>query len=443
MPPTLLCSAQHFGYGPLAELLAIERAIRLNPRGRDARLLTHYNPHLRSLLDAAAGRFEFVGEPTGDDSLLDQLLAGGHGTVDAVVSCYDSAAVFYGWFTRRPVFFYDGLSWFWTWDAHRDRVGDELAVLERIRDRGAVGELTAAYRRLVASDYHLTVLLAYHLATHVFARGGFGVGERFARFPEFAGKTSVVGGVIDPTVVPHDRGEREHVLVSLSGSLAPLLSFEQNLMFARGALAFALEAFAVCGGRQPWVFCCHPSLFDALVAEGRFERVPAGFTARPSFDYRESLQMIRSARALFASPGFSSIQEAAYFRTPLFFLPEQNGGQPRQFLMFRDGGYEAAFNWTVTDQLHGGQPRIGENDVEELYAGVERLWGDDLRGRRREVLAGFFTALEDEAEVARLVERQEEAARRVFGGFDGAAQVADRVLAALRRKRVEHEVAIH
>ena len=174
MPPTLLCSAQHFGYGPLAELLAVERAIRRDPRGRDARLLTHYNPHLRSLLDAASDRFEFVGKPSGDDSLLDRLLAADHASVDAVVSCYDSAAVFYGWFTRRPVYLYDGLSWFWTWDDHRDRVADELATLERIRDRGSAAELSAAFGRLVSTDYHLTVLLAYHLATHVFARGGFG-----------------------------------------------------------------------------------------------------------------------------------------------------------------------------------------------------------------------------------------------------------------------------
>ena len=426
-PLRVLCSAQPFGYGPIAELIGLERALRQDARGAEAQLLLQHNGHHTALLNEVRDRFALIevapGEPSLESLLNDPALQ----EVDAVLSSYDSAAVFYGWFINRPTFFYDGLFWFWQFEQYRHCVPEYLDSLRLMRERGDAGTFVETYRRLLETDYHLTVLLAYHLSTMAFVRNGLGVAARLAAYPELAHKTQTVGAVIDPTMNGVHQEERTHVLVSLSGSLAPLLTFEQNLTFARGALMFALEAFATLNIDLPWHFCCHPKLYKALLAEGRFQRLPSRFSVTPSYDYRKNLDMIRRAFALFISPGFSSIQEAANFRTPVFFLPEQNGGQPAQLLMLREAGYDI-FSCTVTDMICGGKASIAEADVEALYRGVESLWSGAMRPARIASLERFRAVLQEDTRHSVLIENQRNAAHKVFGDFAGAERVARRVL---------------
>lgn len=432
-PLRFLCVAQHFGFGPMAELVALERALRADPRGARLALALLQNRHLGPLVDGVCGRFELL-PPTNGASALETLVGSTAGERnDAVLSSYDSAAVFYGWFIGRPVFFYDGLFWFWKFAPYHGLVAGLLSELHGIRERCDRRGLLELYGRALAVDYHLTVLLAHHLATWSYVRSGRGVTARLAAYPEFASHTQVVGAVIDPTVRAAPAEAGRHVLVSLSGSLAPLLGLEQNIAFARGALAFALEAYEILDVRLPWYFCCHPQIYNQLAAEGRLADLPRGFTALPSFDYRKNLDMIAHAHALFISPGFSSIQEAAYFRVPVFFLPEQNGGQPAQFCMLREAGYEASSNWTVTDVLHHGRPAIGEADVDELYRGIDVIWSDRMRGARCAVLRRFREALRDESKRSQLIKSQQGAAAEVFGDFDGAAVVARHILDIVTR----------
>lgn len=446
-PTRILCSAQHFGYGPLAELIALERALRLDERGAAVRLLLPENHALGALQGAVRQRFHLHpsapgarladGDPEASRLPLASFLADPElANVDAVLSSFDSAVVFFGWFIGKPVHFYDGLFWFWNFDPYRHLVAEHLEALRRVRDRRDAQGLLGVYRRMLDIHYHFTVLVAYHLATRTYARNGFGTAERLVRYPELADRTRVVGAVIDPTAVEAAPVERAHVLVSLSGSLAPLLSFEQNLAFARGALQFTIEARTTLGGRLPWYFCCHPLLYEALGKEGRLGALPVGLHATPSFDYHRNLEMIRHAQALFISPGFSSIQEAAAFRTPVFFLPEQNGGQPAQMLMLRQAGYDASTNWTVTDVLCEGRPSISEDDIEALYRGVAELWGESLRPARLAALERFRQVLSDEGRRSAFVRKQREAVRRVFGDFDGARSVAGHVLDHLGAPRV-------
>lgn len=369
-PLRILCTAQPFGYGPMAELIALERTFRQDVRGLEAQLLLPRDRHLDGLLDGTKERFELLNVPQGSLPLEAFLDDPSLKEVDAVLSSFDSAAVFYGWYIKRPVFLYDGLFWFWKFDQYRHSLPEYLDTLHRIRERRDAQALANAYSRLLGIDYHLTMLLAHYLSTWAFIRNGFGVATRLAAYPEFSNKTHTVGAVIDPTINGTTAGKKNHVLVSLSGSIAPLLTFEQNLTFAQGALEFALEAFATLNIGLPWYFCCHPKLHEALAVEGRLRGLPRGFSAVPSFNYQKNLDMIRHAFVLFVSPGFSSVQEAAYFRTPVFFLPEQNGGQPAQFLMLREAGYDNSNNWTVTDIIHTGKAVIGEGDVEALYWGL-------------------------------------------------------------------------
>jgi hypothetical protein len=281
----ILCSAQHFGYGPMAELIGLEQAFRQNARGSHIRLWLQRNRLLESLLKGTEDRFELFDSLDRDLPLKSLVNTSSLAEVDAVLSSYDSAAVFFGWFFYRPVFFYDGLFWFWKFERYRHCVPEYLDLLNRIRERRDAEALINIYQQLLETDYHLTVLIAYYLCTSAYVRNGVGISTRLSDYPEFADKIHIIGAVVDPTADNRPISERDHILVSLSGSLAPLLSFEQNLVFARGSLKFALEALENFKTSLPWHFCCHPMLYEALEEEKLFCNLPKGFFATPSFHY--------------------------------------------------------------------------------------------------------------------------------------------------------------
>jgi hypothetical protein len=415
----------------MAELIAIERALRSDSRGEHVNLVLIAEHHLKSLSEGLQNRFTMIASRPGASALGALFACGELGNFDALLSSFDSASVFFGWFYRIPVFMYDGLFWFWDFDRHKYHVNGYLAELQAIRDRRDAIALQEMYQRLVETDYHLTMLLAYHLCNHAFARDGVGTSSRLTAHPEFNKKVSVVGAVIDTTLREMDANQRSHILVSLSGSLAPLLTFSQNLVYARGALEFAKDAHQTINELMHWHFCCHPLLYEALQNEGYLRNLPDSFSVEASFDYRKNLEMIRCARALFISPGLSSIQEAAFFRTPVFLLPEQNGGQPAQVKMLRESGYDTSHNWTVTEVLREGRLDIREHDVAELYQAIDLLWSKRLRPDRVNAIRKFSAVLRDETQRMELVERQRSGVLSLLGNFHGASQVADVLLANL------------
>lgn len=418
---TLLCSAQQFGFGPIAELNAVITAVRRLDGG--LRIVIHEDP----LLSALRLRRSYACEaalPSHEGGLKLFRAAAEAESGGAVFSSYDSEAVFTGWYHRLPTFFYDALGWFWSWESYKDVLQPELLRLAAIREREDEDAFAQAYYALRDRDYHLTVLVAYHLAHAVYAKRGAGLAEQLSRFPHLSQKVIPIGAVIDKGIAPVLPEQRSHMLVSLSGSLAPLITLDQNVLFARGALQFALDGHTISAGKRPWIFVSHPAIHSELAKEGRFSNLPRDFTAIPSVSYEENLCLIGKAHAMFASPGFTSIQEAAMLRTPLFFLPEQNGGQPPQFQMVRDSGYDVSRNWTVTHHLHGGECRIGENDIAELYRAVSTLWGSSQRARRIGTLREFLKCVETPEARQALVSSLVGAVTQILGDFDGADRIA-------------------
>lgn len=425
-------AAQPFGFGGITELAAIEGGLRQFERGREAKIHLLREPQFEAVLSGSRHRFALMDCADTDNYLRAMFNNHDSRRFDAVVSSYETAAVFYGWFNGIPVYFYDGMLWFWDFEKYAGDVSRRIEALGVLKESGDRNGLVDFYKKLVCEDYHLSVFLAYHLSDKVYARGGVGIEDKLHSIPEVAGKVKVVGAVISPGVDFCEFSEREHVLVSLSGSLAPTVSFEQNLQFARGALSFALEAFEQMNLDIPWVFSCHPRIYEVLKNEGLFGGLPSKFSAEPSFTYEKNLSMISRASALFVSPGFSSVQEAANFGTPVFFLPEQNGGQPTGFSSLKSAGYPADFNLTVTDHVNGSKPVLGERDVDSLYEGVARMFGVETEDLRAELLAKFKAVLLDRNLCEQLVLGQRTAVSEIIGGFDGALVIAEDILNSLR-----------
>jgi tetratricopeptide (TPR) repeat protein len=425
----ILCSAQHFGYGPMAELVGLGTALRQYQEQKTTELLLLRNPYLTAIVEEEKDHFHLFDGRENALPLESFLENPVFREVDAVIASYDSASVFFGWFINCPVFLYDGLFWFWNFEKYQHCISEYLEFLYCIREQKDAQGLINFYQHLLEIDYHLTVLLAYHLCTFAYVRNGVGVSDRLSSHPELAEKIRVVGAVISPTKTHAPvNSQRSHILISLSGSLAPIIDFEQNLLFARGALKFALEAFDVFNLELPWYFCCHPKLYKILQEENDLKKLPKEFFVTPSFDYPKNLDMIRKAYALFISPGFSSIQEAAYFQTPVFFLPEQNGGQPAQLLMLKEAGYDTSHNWTVTEIINERKLTIGENDLLNLYKGVEKLWNQQMSEQRIAFLKHFEAVIKDERRRHSLIESQTTAVCKIFGNFDGAQQVAKHII---------------
>ncbi len=420
----ILGAAQAFGFGGISEMCAIEGALRIDPRSEDCTVHMIENTQFKAVVAGSRQRFQLH---SGDIFDSDQFK-----DVDVVVPSYDTAAVFYGWFNNLPVYFYDGMLWFWDFEKYEQKLDAEISELESLKASSNLEALKQKYQEYLGNDFHFTVLIAYHLAKKIYARGALGVNERVSAMGELGKKIQVIGAMIDPLVDPNEKSsEGEHVLVTLSGSLAPTLSFEQNMVFARGALAFAREAHDKFEVDIPFIFSCHPKIFEQLTKEGSCDSLPNNFKVVPSFPYEENLRMIRDAYAVFASPGFSTVQEAAHFRTPLFFLPEQNGGQPTGFQTLKKAGYPTEHNLTVTDKIYGGDCNIGDYDTPRLYRNVGELWSDEMAEVREGVLRSFVDALRDKDEREALTNGQREAVSSMIGGFDGAREMVNDLLSDL------------
>jgi hypothetical protein len=429
----ILCSAQQFGYGPMAELCALGRAFQLNRPNTRVNLFLRHHPYL-SALEIESSYFDFFNGQEDSSSLQVYLRMKFLEKIDAVLSSYDPAAIFFGWYVSCPTFLYDGLFWFWNFERHSNSLQKYLGSLHEIRERRDDAAFVKEYEKIQLIDHHLLIFLAYHLCTSAYVRSGIGIESRLLKYPEIGTKTQIVGAVIDPTISKCvSFARRTHILFSLSGSLAPILTFGQNLNFARGALLFALEAREFLGINLPIFFCCHPKIYEVLLKEGCLCRLPSNFFVVPSFDYYKNLEMIKNSYAMFVSPGFSSIQEAAYFRTPIFFLPEQNGGQPAQLHMLQENGYDISNNWTVTQRVYDGKSVIGENDVVQLYQGIEKLWDNSMRLERIASIKNFGLFIGDSINWQSLVENQRRSVLSIFGDFNGAQEITQSVVRKLMR----------
>lgn len=417
----ILGSAQAFGFGGISEMCAIEGGLRQDPRSQNSLVHLIEQKQFDAVLKGSRQRFQMHDGDIFSNPQFRHL--------DAVVPSYDTEAVFYGWFNQLPVYFYDGMLWFWDFEKYHDQTESELSKLEAVKADGDIEALKQMYLEYAQKDFHFTVLIAYHLAKKVYARGALGVNERISALGDIGKKVKVIGAMIDPSVDPSEKKEGgEHVLVTLSGSLAPTLSFDQNMTFARGALAFAREAQASFSLDIPFVFSCHPKIFQRLKEEGLLDCLPDSFQSVPGFSYEENLRMIRDAYAVFASPGFSSVQEAAHFKTPLFFMPEQNGGQPTGFQTLKKAGYPTENNLTVTDKIYHGQCTLGDYDTVQLYAGVSGLWSPEMASVRQQVLQRFISILRNPQSKNDLTNGQREAVSAMIGGFDGAREMATDLL---------------
>lgn len=423
----IFLSSQSFGFGPSAELIRISKGFKRADTLKLVELYVYDTPEVKTILDQTkSGMRRISGEEDGCDVLEFLLQYGREYGFDRIFSSYDAAPIFYGWFHNIPCYLYDGMLSFWDVGSFKESIDNNLKILEETKEQQDEDKMVRLYREITANNHHESIFLAYFLANRNFARGGDNPFRKLKDFLQLQRKTKIVGGIMDPDMPYDPKIEREHILVSLSASLVPTVSFEQNMAFAINTLNFVVQN---CGrfGSIPWIMSMNPKIIEALRKAGYLANLPCNLEVRKSFNTEENIDHIRRARVLLISPGYSSIHEAAYYRTPTIFLPEQNGGQPVGYTKLKNDGFPILANLTCAENIGGKRTTdFDEFHAEDLYSETDRIYGSPefaaVRDGVRELIAEI---LNDKQFAFSLGKEQSSSIARIIGGFEGVSQIVE------------------
>jgi len=420
----LFLSSQSFGFGPSAELVNIAKGLRKTSQFEDSQLTFYNTPELQAIFKLTQAGVKLTTEDTGNDVMEYLSVHKGKNQIDGIISSYDSAAIFYGWFHDIPTFFYDGMLSFWDVGKFKDEIDPTLYAFQKTKDEQDEAGMINLYRQISRDNHHKSIFLAYFLASRNFARGGDHPERQLEPFPTLQEKSKIVGGIVNPEIPADPSLNRDHVLVSMSASLVPTVTFEQSIEFARNTLSFATDT-AQSTPNIPWIVAMNPKIYSDLLSSGQLSHLPSHVQVRESFSSEENLRSIRSANVMLISPGFSSIHEAAYYRTPVFFLPEQNGGQPVGYTKLKKEGYTSVPNLTFAENI-GGKTTVDfeEFGMADLYQMTNRIFtAPEFEEVRANAKRAIHSVLNDSTSANEMGTRQHHSTAQIIGGFDGVGQI--------------------
>jgi len=420
----LFLSSQSFGFGPSAELINISKKLSSLADFENYQYTFYNTPEIQAILKITKSNFQLTSSDNGEGIM--GYLRENKSSIDGIISSYDAASIFYGWFHNIPSFFYDGMLSFWDIEKFEEEIPQTLATFQKLKnDRDEEG-IVQLYEEITKENHHKSIFLAYFLATKNFARGGDNPEKKLVKFPSLQQKTKIVGGIMNPEIPSGENFERDHILVSLSGSIVPTVTFEQSIQLTKNTIDFVKEA-SKAATNLPWIVAINPKSFSHLKADGYLSDLPNHIQVRESFSSDENLKSIRTAKAVLISPGFSTIHEAAYYKTPVIFLPEQNGGQPVGYTKLKKEGYSAIPNLTVAENI-GGNSTIDFNEfgMSQLYDLSNQLYNSDtfstLRSSIRELI---YQIINNQKVAEKIGDDQYNSIKKIIGGFQGAEEISE------------------
>lgn len=415
----ILANAQFFGFAPSSLMLATLDALQKQyPQQYEITLIS--NTHIAALTSTRA-HMPYNLLDLGDTPLLDFLFAStAHTTYDAFISFYDPTLMLYAWFYDMPRTLYDGLFHFWDDQSFQAQIisdVDRATEHKRARDVGRIREWHDA---LWVKNPHEMLFCAHFFADLQFVRKAPDLESRLSQYPELKKKIIQVDSIVNAKRrAPLPFQQRDMILVSLGGSLNPIVTFEQNIFYAKTVIKFIKEMLPRLSPRP--ARCCvvlHPLIHQRLQTD-----LPdyEGIDIVSSVAQDTYFSWLQKSIVAYVPPSYTTLQECAYFETPVFLLPEQNGGQPHCYKLLRDHGYSTQHNMTVVGQL--GR-EYGEFDVVSMYADIAHLYDQKkLRQDILEQIEAFYQLATNVDSRTTLLNTQQRAIHRMMGGFDGVEQV--------------------
>lgn len=427
-PENILLASQSFGYGPATELRNIGIGLQMHGGMENSNLYLWNTSEVRAVCNSAIRNVTLLDNR--DDENLLQFMERSKSCpqFDAIVSSYDSQSVFCGWFKGIPCYLYDGMLSFWNTGKSAEEFNPDLERLSEVRDSGDSDKLTQIYNEICKNNHHDAVLLAYFLSDFNFARRSDRDQKVLAALNGLGEKTMLVGAIVPPDISYDDSLERNHVLVSLSASIVPTVGIEENLRYVEN-VAGLVSGYAVEMPDIPWIIAINPILFDSLSKSEVISALPKNVELRPSLNYEDNQRHIARAKALLISPGYSSLHEAANFRTPVMFLPEQNGGQPVGFNKVKKAGYPVGCNLTLAENFNYNL----ENDfdsfpMDQMYKDSESVMlSSDFSKLRTRFKKQLKRVIADNSYAGDLAHCQYEVIDKLLGGFNGTGTIAAKI----------------
>lgn len=420
----IYASAQLFGFGPTALLLATLDAYEKDfTQSSQITLLGSKN--LSILLNGRLNGFQII-KPKGVSNELEFLFKSqAYNKFDLFVSFFNPAPVLYSWFYNKKSVFHDGLFDFWDIPSFEARLEKDLEYVRNCKKEGNVKRLLRWYNVTFKSNPHQVIFMTHYFASRNYIRNNTVVDSVLNRFQELKNKAMFkVGCIIDPQLDKTSPDSEEHFLVSLGGSIAPVISLKQNIYYAKQIIHLVnLMAQKEYLNKYPWYVFCHPRIHRALNTE-KLNLLP-NVKIVSSIGMLSFMKMIRTSKAVLVPPGYGTVQEACYSNKPIFFIPEQNAGQPLYFKTLQDNKFPYQNSLTLTGDLNNGDLIYKEFDIDRMYGDIDTLiHSGEYQKLRKKKIEQFSFLLQNKSLLKKHVERQHESLQHVPGGFDGAQTIA-------------------
>lgn len=420
-------SAQEYGFGPTALMLstldALDRKYHIGKRislyGTDnLKILLNGNNQFQ-VYDRKQGRGEF--------EMLNEKQA--YKEFPMFVSFFDPAPVLYSWFYDRLSLYHDGLFDFWDISSFEEELAGDLGRIREFKAKQDIDGLIRWYNTNIVTKPHKVIFAAHYFASDSYVRNASTLDSTLNRFPELKNKPiKKVACIIDPyldAAVPAPKEER--ILVSLGGSLAPVISLKQNVHYAMQMLRLVqMMASHPLFKRYHWDFVCNPLIHKQL--EGKDEFKSEKITIHSSLGMQHFMDMMKQAVAVIIPAGYGTIQEACYCKKPIFLIPEQNSSQPFTMQILKKYKFPYKNSMTLTFELNRGKHpyKDKEEDTAKLYKDIDLLMNKKTFPRKfKSKIGAFARTLQDEYRRQQCINQQLQSLYRMPGGFDGAYVIAE------------------
>src|SRR3989338_5180323 len=368
----IYASAQLFGFGPTALLLStLDNYEKKYSSFAEITLLGSKN--LSILLNGRSNGFHILKSRNTEDELSFLYKIKAHKQFDLFVSFFNPAPVLYSWFYNKKSVFHDGLFDFWDIPSFEARLEKDLAYVRDCKEKKNFKALVRWYNSTFKSNPHQVIFMAHYFASKNYIRNNSVVDVILSRFPELKNKPlHKVGCIIDPKLDQALNKPKDYFLISLGGSIAPVITFEQNVYYAKQVVHLINNmAQRDYFNAYPWIIVCHPQIRNILRKENT-QLVP-NVTIISSVAMGDFMKMILEAKAVLVPPGYGTVQEACYSNKPIFFIPEQNAGQPLYFKTLHDHKFPYQYSLTLTRDLNSGKLIYKEFDIDRMYGDMYRL----------------------------------------------------------------------
>jgi hypothetical protein len=139
------------------------------------------------------------------------------------------------------------------------------------------------------------------------------------------------------------------------------------------------------------------------------------------------MTLISESKGICVTPSYSTVQDAAYAKTPIFFLPEQNGLLPLGYDILKRNGIFISHNATLTDIIYEGKIKHGEEDVENLYNDLKNLFSNERTYNNIiSRISNFVTDVSSIYKFSLITKQNYHAMKKMIGGYDAKKQIAKR-----------------